>query len=150
MARYLAATVLVLCAAVSAVAQDDGPLSSSLSPTQTHLFDRVTNAVLAPCCWREPASVHQSPAAVRVREEVTRMVRGGYGEQEILDKLAAEYGERILREPRGRVRVVVYTVPALVLCAAIIGLLMFIRRSRNRPDAPAGLVALPDLPDLDV
>jgi cytochrome c-type biogenesis protein CcmH len=63
---------------------------------------RVEERLLAPCCWAESVAFHNSPVAQRMRAEIEKLVAEGRTEPEIVDYYVERYGERILREPRGR------------------------------------------------
>jgi cytochrome c-type biogenesis protein CcmH len=61
---------------------------------------RVIDAMLiAPCCFRQQVSVHQSPAADEVRVDVRARVAAGETRQQILDSYVVRYGTRILVAP---------------------------------------------------
>ena len=133
-----------------------GPLSaqSNLVPppmpaAQAEIYARVTSRVLAPCCWSQPVQIHQSVAAEKVRAEVLAFIRQGYDDREIFDRLAAEYGERILDEPRGMRGTVAYVTPFVILGLSLAGLWIALLRISRRglqlsfyDEGP-----LPDLPD---
>ncbi len=61
--------------------------------------------------------LHQSEAASKVRMELISYIRGGMNEDEIQDRFAREYGERILGQPRGARSLVAYVVP--YICGAV-------------------------------
>lgn len=89
----------------------------------------IENLIISPCCWRQPVSLHFSPASDEVRKEVREMLASGLGREEILEKYVAEYGERILAKPRARgFSMLAYFLPFafLVLGAAVA--LVLIRR----------------------
>jgi cytochrome c-type biogenesis protein CcmH len=61
---------------------------------------RAIEALLvAPCCYSQQVSVHQSPAAADVRRDIRLRLARGETEQEILDAYVARYGRRILAAP---------------------------------------------------
>ncbi len=122
-----------------------------MTPAQAAIYDRVTSRVLAPCCWSQPVQIHQSEAADRVRAEIVARLKQGSGEAAILDRLAAEYGERILGEPRGSRATVAWMTPYAVLATACAGLMVGLTRIARRPrrlSAYPGL--LPELPEADL
>ena len=152
---FLAASALLTASHFSVIlAQQEGvgivppPFSS---PSQSQLYERVSSRLIAPCCWGEAVRLHQSPAAAKVRAELISYVRAGLSENDIQDRFARKYGERILGEPRGIRSVLAYAIPSFFCAVGILALSSFLAR-RNRvpvPAMPAPGGALPDLPDLD-
>ena len=60
----------------------------------------IEDNLIAPCCWSQPVSQHDSEIAQQIREEVSSMVAAGKSRDEILDYYVSKYGERILVTPR--------------------------------------------------
>lgn len=160
MDRVLSLTVLAASALVTAshfsvlLAQQEGVgivPPSFASPAQSQLYERMSSRLIAPCCWGEAVRLHQSPAAAKVRAELISYVRAGLHENDIQDRFAREYGERILGQPRGVRSVVAYAIPSACCALGILVLSSFLAR-RNRGARPAMAMpagVLPDLPDLD-
>jgi cytochrome c-type biogenesis protein CcmH len=93
-------------------------------------------ALVAPCCWSQQVSVHQSPAAEEVRRDLRRRLARGETREQILDDYVVQFGERILAEPRaeGYKRLLhVFPPAALLLSAAGVALLL---RRATRPAVP--------------
>ncbi len=86
-----------------------------------------------------------------MRMELISYIRGGLNENEIQDRFAREYGERILGQPRGARSVVAYAVPYICGTAGVLAMTVFlISRSRRVRIAAAGLAGdLPELPEPD-
>ena len=113
---------------------------------------RIENAVLAPCCYTEPVSRHQSEVAIKMRIEIAKWVAEGRTDQEILNTYVRQYGGKVLVDPR--------TIPAwwsawIPWLTAIFGVIFgfwILRRWHNTP-LPAGLppssAEIPELPDFD-
>jgi cytochrome c-type biogenesis protein CcmH len=133
----------------------EGATSNLIPPpmpsAQAAIYAHVTSRVLAPCCWSQPVQIHQSEAAEKVRAEVVAFIRQGDGEEKIFDRLAAEYGERILGEPRGAKGTVAFVTPLLILLVGLAGLALVLSRlAKRRPQLSAYTGyhgPLPDLPD---
>jgi cytochrome c-type biogenesis protein CcmH/NrfF len=126
-------------------------VSSVLPPSQAAIYARVSSRVLAPCCWSQPIQIHQSEAAEKVRAEVIADIRQGDDEKQILDRLAAEYGERILGEPRGARGTIAYVTPFVVLIAGLILVtFMVFRLAGRRPRLSNYTGPLPDLQEVDL
>ena len=60
---------------------------------------RLETLIIAPCCWRQPVSDHQSPDASRIKAEIRQMLEEGKDETEILDHYVGIHGARILSIP---------------------------------------------------
>jgi len=83
---------------------------------EEHLrIDRLEEMLLAPCCYREPVSRHQSEVAIEMRREIACMVAGGKTDHEILDYYIDKYGKAVLAEPQGLEGWVVRGIPFLLL-----------------------------------
>lgn len=106
---------------------------------QQRRIDRLQNAVLAPCCYTEPVSRHQSEVAVKMRAEIRDWVKQGRSDREILDIYKRRYGTRVLVEPEGAPWWLVHMVPLLVLAlgtALVVWLLVRWRAGPSLADAP--------------
>jgi cytochrome c-type biogenesis protein CcmH len=94
--------------------------------------------LMAPCCWAQQVSLHQSPAADEIRRNIRKLLAEGKTSQQILDIYVAEYGDRILAEPpaRGFSRLI-YVAPWVFLAASVGLVVVVIRRLRAVSPAPA-------------
>ena len=99
-------------------------------------------ALMAPCCWAQQVSLHQSPAADEIKQNIRRLLAEGKTRQQVLDIYVAEFGDRILAEPpaRGFSRLI-YVAPWVFLAGSIGLVIMVIRRLR--PAAAASAKAEP-------
>lgn len=101
---------------------------------------RLIDAMLmAPCCFRQQVSLHQSPAADEVRLDVRARLAAGETRQQILDAYVARYGNRILAEPPAvgfDLSLYVMPVVALVLSAGFVTAVLR-RFTRPRPSLAA-------------
>jgi cytochrome c-type biogenesis protein CcmH/NrfF len=113
---------------------------------------RIEDAVLAPCCYTEPVSRHQSEVAVKMRVEIAKWVAGGRTDQEILDAYVRQYGSKVLVDPRTIPGWWTPWVPWLAAVLAVAFGFLILRRWRARP-LPAELSApgtdAAGLPDFD-
>lgn len=116
--------VFILWATV-AWAQAAGP--TSLDPAQQQRIHRLTESLMAPCCWAEPVSVHRSEISLQMRMENEKFVVQGKTDREILDHYKSIYGARILVEPEGAFRFWAYLIPTLAAMAGL-GLVLFAMR----------------------
>lgn len=100
----------------------------SPDPAQRQRIHRLTESLMAPCCWAEPVSVHRSEIALQMRMEIEKFVNQGTTDREILDHYKSIYGARILVEPEGASRLWAYLIPTLAAAVGL-GLVLFaIRR----------------------
>ena len=74
--------------------------AAEMPDKQRSRIHRIENAVLAPCCYKEPVSRHQSEVAVKMRLEIAKWVAEGRTDQDILDTYVTLYGRRVLVDPR--------------------------------------------------
>jgi len=76
------------------------PVTAETPAEQKARAQRIQDAVLAPCCYAEPVSRHQSEVAVKMRIEIAKWVEEGKTDQEILDTYVQQYGSKVLVDPR--------------------------------------------------
>ena len=128
-------SALVLAAAL-ALPQAAPPLDPALEAEAR----RIETEVIAPCCWSQQVSVHQSPAADQMRADIRAMLGQGRSHDEVLEAFVAEYGERILAVPTARgYKLSLYVLPVVLLVASALVLGFFVKRMTGRGAlAPAG------------
>jgi cytochrome c-type biogenesis protein CcmH len=91
--------------------------------------------LIAPCCWMQQVSVHQSPASDEIKQNIRVMLASGKTSQQILDFYVAQYGDRILAEPPARgFSASLYVLPWFFLAGSV-GLVVFIVRRLRTPAA---------------
>ncbi len=87
----------------------------------------LENKLLAPCCYSEPVSRHQSEVALRMRLEIARLVQEGKSDNEIIDGYVNQYGQKVIADfaptPSWA-----HLVPWLLVPLGSIGLAVWIRR----------------------
>lgn len=100
---------------------------------------QIETMLIAPCCWNQPVSDHQSPASDEVKREVRALLAAGRSRQEVLDDFAGRYGVRILAEPPavGFTRFL-YVLPWVVFGGSALGLTWLVRRMSAKRPAVAG------------
>jgi cytochrome c-type biogenesis protein CcmH len=129
-------------------------LACMLVPVFLHATDTerearaIEDLLMAPCCFRQQVSVHQSPTATEVRRDIRARLAAGESRQAILDAYAAEHGEGVLAvPPASGSNLVLYVLPPLALVGSILLVVAVIRRlslpTGRRPEAalPAGNAA---------
>lgn len=131
--RVVACLLLIVTpAAATAGPGDPAPVLSAAQEAEASEIDHL---LISPCCWTTSVAVHGSGQAPVMKAEIRRLLAEGRTRSEILDHFVAEYGERILAEPRGSgFNALAYWVPwiALVFGGGII--VAFVKR--RRPHAP--------------
>jgi cytochrome c-type biogenesis protein CcmH len=101
--------------------------------------------LMAPCCFSQQVSVHRSDAARQTGDDIRRRLAAGQTREQILDAYVAQYGARVLAEPRSRgFARLLFLLPPLLLLAASLLLAAVLRRYVARPAAGP---APPDLTD---
>jgi cytochrome c-type biogenesis protein CcmH len=115
---------------LSAADQDNNANAALVRDLEDHL--------IAPCCWTQPISEHDSAIAEEMRDQVRTMVARGMGREAILDYFVAQYGERILAEPRPEgFNRLVYILPWVALIAGAAIVLVLLKKFRAPAPAPA-------------
>ncbi len=95
--------------------------------------------LIAPCCFKQPVSIHQSPAAEEVRRDVRARLTAGQTRQQILDAYVTQYGNRVLSEPPARgFSLALYVLPVLMLLASAALVAAIVRRYTHEQPSLAG------------
>jgi cytochrome c-type biogenesis protein CcmH len=96
---------------------------------------QIETLLVAPCCWLQQVSEHQSEAADQVRAEIRVLLASGKTRQQVLDAFVAEYGPRILVVPPARgFGAWLYVLPPGIFVLSGLGLFLVVRRMRARRD----------------
>lgn len=97
----------------------------------------IEDMLIAPCCFSQQVSVHQSDAAVKVKADVRARLAAGETREEIIDAYVAMYGARVLSTPPPEgVNLLLYITPVFVLVTSI-GLVVFVVRRFSGQASPA-------------
>jgi len=124
----IAALAAVLLSAPAALAQP------AADPAQETEAKQIEAMVIAPCCWSQQVSVHQSPAADEMRKDIRKQLVEGRTRQQILDGFVAQFGERILAEPPARgFKRTLYVLPVLLLVLSGVVLSFVVKRMARQP-----------------
>ena len=90
--------------------------------------------IIAPCCFSQQVSVHQSPAADEVRKDVRLRLAAGETREQVLNAYVSQYGKRILAEPPAQgFDLALYVLPPLLLVLSAALVIVVIRRFSHRP-----------------
>ena len=119
--------LLLVIGLVSALAA--GP---TLAAAPRTTLNAVEAQLMCDTC-RVPLSVAESARADQERAEVRTLIARGMTRQQILDFMAHEWGNDILAVPKGGgSSITVWAIPAAVVAAVALGLLLTIPRWRRR------------------
>lgn len=110
--------------------------------------ERIESAVLAPCCYGEAVSHHQSEIALKMRLEIAKWVAEGRTDQEILDAYVQQYGRKVLVDPRTIPGWWTPWVPWLVVIFGVGFGFWILQRWRRKPLVAALPPAGPDVAEL--
>jgi cytochrome c-type biogenesis protein CcmH len=104
---------------------------------------RLEQQIVAPCCWRQQVSIHDSGIAQEIRQDIRTRLARGETSQHVLDAYVQQYGTAILVEPPAEgLSVMLYVLPPVVLLASGAILVLVIRRFTRRPNPAAEPVAV--------
>jgi len=122
---------VVVWAVAARTAAAAGPqLAGDALEREAHAIEAI---LIAPCCFSQQVSVHQSPAADQAKADIRARLAAGETRQQILAAYVDQYGTRVLAEPPATgFNVTLYVMPLLVLLvsAGVIGLV--VRRFTSR------------------
>jgi cytochrome c-type biogenesis protein CcmH len=92
----------------------------------------IEEMLIAPCCWRQQLSIHESPHAESLRSEVRSLVHAGRSRHEILTVFVERYGNRILASPPAKGFFLwVYVLPPLSVAGGAIAFAFFLYRAAS-------------------
>jgi len=121
------AAVLVIALAIGAQGRS-GPM------TQAQRVKHIASEIRCPTCRNQSAAESDAAAAKAVRDEITRRVRAGQSDGEIVEFMVSRYGSDILLKPAGSgVASLVWTLPVVAVVVAVAALAFAFRRWKARP-----------------
>jgi cytochrome c-type biogenesis protein CcmH len=101
---------------------------------------QLERMLIAPCCWQQPVSEHQSQASEDVKREIRVLLSAGKTKQEVLDAFVQRYGKRILAEPPAEgFGLALYLGPVVAFGIGSAGLIALVRRLSRKGADPAPL-----------
>ncbi len=62
-------------------------------------IETLEKSVLAPCCYKEPVSRHQSDVSTKIKLEIRKMVDEGQSDEAILTAFRQRYGDKVVVPP---------------------------------------------------
>jgi cytochrome c-type biogenesis protein CcmH len=107
----------------------------------------IEDEVMCPTCG---VALNQafSPQAERERDFIRAQIARGRTKQQIKDELVSEFGPAVLATPQtsdSEFNLTAYLVPVLAIAAALIALVVGLRRWRTAPATPVAPESLPEL-----
>ncbi len=97
--------------------------------------EKLYATFIAPCCWRENLTMHDSPAADLLRTRIDNLMAEGRSDNEIKGALVGEFGLRILSLPEGQPRLWLFWTPFAVGALGLSALVIALKRLKSRPGA---------------
>lgn len=124
--------------------------AGGITDEQRARVQRIEKSVLAPCCYTEPVSNHQSEISVKMRVEIAKWVEAGKTDREILDTYVQRYGSKVLVDPRSIPGGWTPWIPWLTAILGALLVLWLVHRWRsNPPPAAPSDSEQPELPDFE-
>lgn len=100
---------------------------------QERLARQIETELIAPCCWSQQVSQHESPAATEIRADIRQRLAAGQAHDDILDADVGEYGQRILAvPPAAGFNYLLFTLPPLLFLVTAVLVFGFVRRAARR------------------
>jgi cytochrome c-type biogenesis protein CcmH len=106
------------------------------------LAKQIETELIAPCCWSQQVSQHESQAATEIRADIRQRLSTGQTHEKILDAYVAEYGGRILAVPPAKgFNYLLFTLPPLLFLATGVLVVLFVRRASRQEQVEATAMA---------
>ena len=94
--------------------------------------------LIAPCCFSQQVSEHNSPAAEEARQDIRVRLARGETPQQILDTYVARYGKHVLAEPPASgIDRLLYVIPPVVFLLSAGAIVVLVRRFSRIQSADA-------------
>jgi cytochrome c-type biogenesis protein CcmH len=137
-AAFLAALLLVLAAANSALAREAQPLQED-ARTESRLA-AIAEELRCLVCQNESLASSRADLAMDLKREIREQILAGRTDDEIREFMVRRYGDFVLyRPPLKESTLLLWGGPFILLLAAAAGAALFVRRRRQR--TPAALSA---------
>ncbi len=152
MRRWLLVLPLSLSLSLSfavAFAQDGNP-SATPAAVSDNDVNRVAKQLYCPVCPNTPLDVCETQACQDWRAQIKDQLGQGWSDQQVIEYFVAQYGERVLAEPRrSGFTSFVWLLPVLAVLIGLGVLVQLLRTWKNRRLAPAVAAApTPAPPDI--
>ncbi len=139
-------TIAVSLLAVAVAYAQDGP-----KPPTADDVNRIAKQLYCPVCPNTPLDVCETKACQDWRAQIKDQLAAGWTDDQVIAYFVAQYGERVLAEPRrSGFTSFVWVLPVLALLIGLVVVVQILRGWRTRRAVPApaqtAAVELPQLP----
>jgi cytochrome c-type biogenesis protein CcmH len=106
---------------------------------------RLESRLVAPCCFRQVLTMHDTDPARTMKEEIRRELEDGRSDEEILQGYVDRYGIQILSEPPAvGFHRILSVAPPVLFAVGLAVLFAVLRRWRRRTPVEPAAVSLPE------
>ncbi len=107
--------------------------------------NRLESRLVAPCCFRQVLTMHDTEPAQTIKEEIRRELEIGRSDEKILQGYVDRYGIQILSEPPAvGFHRILSVAPPVLLAVGLTVLLAVLHRWRRRTPIDTPAASLPD------
>lgn len=136
---------LLLGLLIVSVASAQGGGTGSATPNDVN---RVAKQLYCPVCPNTPLDVCETQACQDWRELIRQKLSAGESDQQIVNYFVAQYGQRVLAQPTAKgFNLLVWLMPAIVLIAGLVALVVILRSWAARRIARAPVSVSAPAPD---
>jgi cytochrome c-type biogenesis protein CcmH len=131
---------IVVAAAVLLVAFAGGRVAAADRGTIEREAREIEALIVAPCCFHQQVSVHQSALAAELKGDIRNRLAAGQTREQILAAYVDRWGTRVLAQPpRQGFSWTLYLAPpiAFALTAAAVFAIVWRFARRTAPDEPS-------------
>lgn len=109
---------------------------------------RVAKNLYCPVCPNTPLDVCETKACEDWRAQIRDQLSEGWTDQQIIDYFVAQYGERVLAEPKRKgFTSLVWFLPLIVVLVGLGIVYEILRNWRKQKTVQVALVSTPDIPE---
>ena len=107
------------------------------SPENERRYNALIKELRCLVCQNQNLADSNADLATDLREKVYEMIQAGSSDSDIVEYMVARYGDFVLyRPPVNTATILLWVGPFLILCIALIGVVVFIRRRNATVVAP--------------
>ena len=133
--RLRAALLLALVMSGALLAKDAAPLAEDEAVEQR--LNVIAEELRCLVCQNETIAASHADLAVDLRKQIRQKLQQGQSQEQILDFMVQRYGDFVLYRPPVKSSTwLLWGGPFLLLGAALVGLILNIRRRRSPADVP--------------
>ena len=137
----MVAVFLSLAGAVVVKAQGANPPATPVTVSDNDV-NRVAKQLYCPVCPNTPLDVCETQACQEWRAQIKDQLGQGWSDQQVIEYFVAQYGERVLAEPkRSGFTSFVWILPVVALAIGLFVLTQLLRAWKAQRTVPAGVPA---------